>query len=156
MRITDDVIVSIQFTLTNESGQVLDRSPEAEPLEYLHGGPGVLPALADALTGKGAGDSFDVTIDPDRGFGPRDPSLIEVVPVATWTNPEKLSVGARVKGEDRTGFTRMYVITALDAETVTLDANHPLAGVTLRFTGSVVGVRPATAEERAAVAAGAG
>ena len=156
MRIARNAVVSIQYTLTNEAGQLLDSSPKDEPLEYLHGAAGILPALERALAGKAVGESFDVTITPDRGFGERQPSLIEVVPRSHWPNPEKLTVGAKVALEDPNGNKKHFVITGLTEDSVTVDGNHPLAGVTLRFQGAVVDIREATAEELAGAVAGGG
>lgn len=149
MQIAKNCVVSIEFQLTNAAGKVLDGATAAEPLEYLHGASGILPTLERALAGKGAGDSFDVTIPPDQGFGERQPRLVEVVPRSSWPEPDKLSVGARVERQDENGNKESFVITALDADTVTVDGNHPLAGETLRFRGKVLDVRAASAEELA-------
>ncbi|MDH5256344.1 MAG: peptidylprolyl isomerase [Gammaproteobacteria bacterium] len=151
MRIANNCIVKIQFVLTNGSGQVLDRSPEGEPLEYLHGAAGILPELERHLAGKAAGETFDITITPDRGFGDWQPALVEVLPRSLWSEAtEALRVGLPVTRKDPDGAEQSYVITAIEADTVTVDANHPLAGQTLRFAGTVVGVRAASAEELAA------
>lgn len=151
MRIANKCVVSIEFQLTNASGQLLSSATAAEPLEYLHGAVGILPTLERALTGKSPGDSFDVTIPPDQGFGERQPRLVEVVPRSRWANPEQLTVGASVDRVDESGGKQSFRIRALDAETVTVDGNHPLAGETLRFTGKVLEVREASAEELASV-----
>ncbi|MBL8200633.1 MAG: peptidylprolyl isomerase [Chromatiales bacterium] len=151
MRIANDCVVSIRFTLTNEKGQELDRSPEGKPLEYLHGAAGILPELERHLSGKAAGDSFDITITPDRGFGDRQPGLVEIIPLANWSDPAQLAIGLAVTRTDPSGATQNYIITAIDADAVTVDGNHPLAGMTLRFQGTVVGVRAGTAEELASL-----
>lgn len=149
MRIANDCVVSIEFQLTNTAGLVLGSATAAEPLEYLHGAVGILPSLERALTGKAPGDTFDVTIPPDQGFGERQPRLVEVVPRSRWSNAEQLVVGASVDRVDESGGKQSFRIRALDAETVTVDGNHPLAGETLRFTGKILDVRAATAEELA-------
>jgi FKBP-type peptidyl-prolyl cis-trans isomerase SlyD len=150
MKIAKNKVVSIEFQLTNGAGAVLDSASAAEPLEYLHGGAGILPMLERALTDKSAGEVFDLTITPDQGFGERQPRLVEVVPRSRWPNPEQLSVGAKVERVDADGNKQAFVIRSLDAETVTVDGNHPLAGETLHFRGKVIGVREPTAEELAA------
>lgn len=149
MRVANNCVVSIEFKLTNTAGQMLGSATAAEPLEYLHGAVGILPTLERALTGKSPGDAFDVTIPPDQGFGERQPRLVEVVPRSRWANPEKLTVGASVDRVDESGGKQTFRIRALDAETVTVDGNHPLAGETLHFTGKVIDVRQATPEELA-------
>ena len=149
MHIANNCVVSIQFKLTNESGQVLDSSPEGQPLEYLHGAAGILPELERQLAGKVAGERFDVTITPDRGFGDRQPRLIEILPRSQWADSENLAIGRRVERTDSDGVMQAFVITGLDGDVVTVDGNHPLAGITLRFQGTVMDVRAATAEELA-------
>jgi FKBP-type peptidyl-prolyl cis-trans isomerase SlyD len=151
MRIADNCVVSIQFILTNETGRELDRSPEGKPLEYVHGAAGIVPDLERQLAGKAAGDNFDITITPERGFGDRLPGLVEILPLASWTDPSQLVVGGFVTRSEPSGASHQYVITALGADSVTVDGNHPLAGMTLRFQGTVVGVRAGTAEELASL-----
>ncbi len=150
MQITDHCVVSLDFRLTNGAGQVLDRSPEGEPLEYLHGAAGILPLLERALAGRSAGDRFDVTITPEEGFGERQPYLVEVLPRANIANSAQIAVGMHVDRHEEGGpggGVRRYIITALDESNVTLDGNHPLAGETLHFQGRIVAVRAATAAE---------
>jgi FKBP-type peptidyl-prolyl cis-trans isomerase SlyD len=150
MRIADDCVVTVQFRLSNEAGQVLESSPEGRPVAYVHGAPGVLPVLGRELTGKAAGDRFDICISPEQGFGERQPALLEVIPRAHLPNAGPLAIGATVTRRDIfSGAQVPYVVTAVDAETVTVDANHPLAGMTLRFEGLVIDVREARAQELA-------
>lgn len=149
MRIANDCFVTLQFKLTNESGQVLDSSPEGKPLVYLHGAAGILPALERELAGKAAGDSFDLTISPEQGFGARQPTLVEVLPRSYLKNTDRLAIGGKVTRSDEAGVEVAYVVTAFDADTVTVDANHPFAGQVLRFQGDVLAVRQGSAEELA-------
>ena len=149
MRIADNRVVSIQFTLSNESGQVLESAPEEKPLVYVHGSAAVLPVLGRALVGKAPGDRFDVRISPEHGFGERQPALVEVIPRAYLQDRGPMTIGARVTRRDESGARAQYLVTAFDADTVTVDANHPFAGMALRFEGVVLAVREATAEELA-------
>ena len=150
MRIANNSVVTVQFKLSNESGQVLESSPEGRPLVYVHGAQGVLPVLGRELTGKAAGDHFDLCISPEQGFGARQPAVVEVIPRAYLQNAGPMAIGAKVTRTDSSsGAQVQYVVTAVDAETVTVDANHPLAGMTLRFEGVVIDVREARAEELA-------
>ena len=147
MRIAKDCLVAIQYTLSNEAGHVLDSSPQGEPLEYLHGAAGILPELERHLAGKDVGEAFDISITPDRGFGERRADLVEIVPRAEWSEAHKMSVGDAVTRTAPDGATQNYLITVMDADSITIDGNHPLAGMTLRFQGTVVSVRAATPEE---------
>jgi len=149
MRIANDCLVSIQFRLTNESGEVLDSAPDGDPLVYLHGAEGILPVLERELAGKVAGDPFDLTISPEHAFGERQPALVVVLARSQLQDADQLAVGRWVTRSDESGQQVSYLVTAFDTETVTLDANHPLAGMTLRFQGVVVDVREGSAEELA-------
>ena len=120
--------------------QGVELSPPAE-LSYLHGGYGeMLPALEQALEGKGAGESVRVQLEPEQAFGEYDPELLRVEPLVRYG--EGVSVGMQVE-ED----SRVYTVTDIAGGSVVLDANHPLAGMALRFSVAVLSVRSATQEE---------
>ncbi len=146
MQIANDCVVSINFELTNDRGELLDCSRDGEPLVYLHGISGILPALEEALGGKSPGDAFEVRIAPEEGFGIPQPELISQVPRSAIPNGDDLVVGMAVQGRNDSE-ERQFVVIALDETWVTLDGNHPLAGMALCFRGDVVEVRVATEDE---------
>jgi FKBP-type peptidyl-prolyl cis-trans isomerase SlyD len=146
MQIADRTVAYIQYTLTNTTGEVIDASPADQPLPYLHGAGNIVPGLEKALEGRNAGDRFDVVVAPEDGYGPRHPQLIHVVPRAAFQGVDNIEPGMQF--ETRGGQGPMLVtVTAVDAENVTVDANHPMAGATLHFAIEVVEVREASAEE---------
>ena len=148
MEVAADRVVSINFSLENDKGELLDSSPSDAPLVYLHGAEGILPALEQSLDGKSAGDEFSVTITPDEGFGEHDKSLIVQVPRENFPDGQDLQVGMQFQAQDPDGSdSRILTITVVGAESVTVDANHPLAGMILTFTGTVNDVREATPAE---------
>jgi FKBP-type peptidyl-prolyl cis-trans isomerase SlyD len=115
-------------------------SPPAE-LSYLHGGYGeMLPALEQALEGKGAGESVRLQLEPEQAFGDYDPELLRVEPLGRYG--EGVTVGMQIE-ED----SRLYTVTDVAGGSVVLDANHPLAGMALRFSVVILTVRSATQEE---------
>jgi len=123
-----------------------------EPLSYLHGGYNsiFLPVEA-ALHGKTTGDSVTVKLQPADAFGEYDPGLVHIVPVDEL--PQPLSVGMQIEGspEDGGEEDRFFAtVTDIADNKAVLDANHPLAGISLIFAGTVQEIRPATAEEIAA------
>lgn len=146
MKVANHCIVGISYTLTNESGELLDRSPDDEPLVYLHGAIGVLPALAAALEGKAVGEKFDVTVTPAEGFGEHQPSRIQTVPRSAFSAPQALEVGMQVNARTELG-EQPVIVTAVDEASVTIDGNHPLAGMTLHFEGVIVEIRAASDAE---------
>ena len=110
-------------------------------ITYLHGGYGeMLPALEQALEGKGAGESVRVQLEPEQAFGDYDPQLVRVEPLGRYG--EGISVGMQIE-ED----SRLYTVTEIGGGSVVLDANHPLAGMALRFSVVILTVRSATKEE---------
>jgi FKBP-type peptidyl-prolyl cis-trans isomerase SlyD len=115
-------------------------SPASE-LSYLHGGYGhLLEALEKALEGKGPGESLLVQLEPEQAFGEYDADLLRVEPVARYG--EGVAVGMEIE-ED----ARLYVVTDVADGKVVLDANHPLAGMALRFSCVILSIRAATEEE---------
>lgn len=147
MRIGKHTVVSIDYTLTGKDGTVLDSSKGQEPLAYLHGTGSIIPGLEDALEGKGKGDTLKVSVPPEKGYGLRDDKLLQQVPRRMF-DMQELEPGMRFHAESDHG-VRVVTITAVEGDTVTVDANHPLAGETLTFDVTVMEVRAATEEELA-------
>ena len=146
MQITRQTVVEIEYTLTGANGQVIDSSKGRGPLAYLHGAHNIIPGLESALEGKAAGDSLQVTIQPEHGYGQREPKLIEAVPRANFKGVNQIQPGMQFQAQTPGG-PRIVTVVAVDEENVTVDANHPLAGAVLNFDVSVVSVRAATEEE---------
>ena len=147
MVIEDKKVVSIQFTVKNaDTGDVIESSEGSEPLVYLHGFNNLVPGLENALTGKAVGDSYDVTVSPEEGYGVRDESLVQDVPKAAFQGIEKVEVGMEFQADSPNGPV-VVEVTKIDGDTVTVDSNHPLAGVTLGFSGVIEEIREATDSE---------
>ena len=115
-------------------------SPPTE-LTYLHGGYGeMLAALEQALEGKGAGEAVRLQLEPEQAFGDYDPQLLRVEPLGRYG--EGLTVGMQIEEDNR-----LYTVTDVAGGSVVLDANHPLAGMALRFSVVILTVRAASEEE---------
>jgi FKBP-type peptidyl-prolyl cis-trans isomerase SlyD len=147
MQIGDKKVVRIDYTLKNAGGEVLDTSEGGEPLSYLHGGHQIVPGLERELTGMQAGESKDVVVQPDDGYGQPDPQGIFGVPRAAFPADADLKVGDTFMGEDDEGGAVPVRVVELKDDTIVVDANHPLAGETLYFHVDVREVRDATLEE---------
>jgi FKBP-type peptidyl-prolyl cis-trans isomerase SlyD len=138
MQVGRDTVVSLRIEMHDAQGVQLAAPAE---LSYLHGGYGwLLEALERALEGKRAGESVRLQLEPEEAFGEYDASLLRVEPV------ERYGAGIAV-GMEVEEASRLYTITDVAAGKAVLDANHPLAGMALRFFCSVVAVRQATEEE---------
>ncbi len=144
--IGDQCVVSMHYTLTDNDGQVLDKSEES-PLTYLHGAGNIIPGLEKALLGKVQGDSLQVTINPAEAYGEFVPQLVQTVNRQAFQGIDNIHVGMILQAQDHQGNTRAIVVKSIDGDDITIDANHPLAGKTLNFDVNVVQVREATPEE---------
>jgi FKBP-type peptidyl-prolyl cis-trans isomerase SlyD len=145
MRIEARKVATIDYTLTDEDGEVLDSSEDDGPLLYLHGFGNIVPGLESALEGKSAGDQLSVTVAPEKGYGERDEALVQSIPRGQFPAGD-IKVGMRFSAESDEG-ARVLTVVAVDAKEVTVDGNHPLAGQTLSFDVTVRSVRDATDDE---------
>lgn len=149
MLIARNKVVLIDYTLTDDSQQVLDRSGEGEPLAYLHGAANIIQGLENALEGKKAGESLQVRIAPADAYGERDDRLVQMVPREMFEDSSEIQAGMQFHSADEEGNVTVVTVTNTTDDTITVDANHPLAGVPLTFSVTVVEVRDATPEELA-------
>ena len=142
MEITKNKVAGIHYTLRDNTGTVIDTSDGREPLYYLHGAGNLIIGMEEGLEGKTIGDKFQLKISPAKGYGEKDPSMTQIVPRSAFGNQE-------VKQGMKFQTDRGAVVTVTDVglDTVTVDANHPLAGVELNFAVEVMEVRNATQEE---------
>lgn len=147
MIIEKDRAVKIHFTLTNDQGDTLDSSAGEEPLAYLHGAKNIISGLEKALEGKAQGYSVSVTLAPEDAYGDIHPELIQQVPRAAFQGVDSISVGQRFETQDQNGHPQVVVVQEVNDETVTINANHMLAGQTLTFDVTVEEVREATVDE---------
>ena len=146
MKIGKDCVVTIKYRLTDAQGEFIEETEV--PTEYLHGGhEGIFPRVEEALEGREKGYTTTLHLEPQDAFGDYDADQVRVEERSKF--PEPLEVGMRFEGvpEDDDEDSEILTITDLTADTVVLDANHPLAGVALRFALEVLDVRPATADE---------
>lgn len=146
MKIEKDKVVSIEYTLRDDSGEVLDSSEGREPLAYLHGNGNLIPGLEARLEGRSANESLKVSVAPADGYGEFDATQIVDVPRSQFTGVADLSVGMQFTASGPEG-QRVVTVTKVGLETVTVDGNHPLAGQTLNFDVKIVDVRDATSDE---------
>ena len=145
--ITRNTVVTLAYTAHDAEGNVVDEGKE--PLEYLHGGyDGIFLPIEVALNGKAIGDSVTVKLQPADAFGEYDPELVDIMSLDEL--PQPLKVGMQIEGntEDGGEDDRFFLtVTDIADGKAVLDGNHPLAGISLVFSCTVMGVRPATDEE---------
>jgi FKBP-type peptidyl-prolyl cis-trans isomerase SlyD len=154
MQIAQNTVVSIDYTLTDADGQVIDSSQGREPLTYVHGSGQLIPGLESALEGQSAGNDVEVKVAPDEAYGERDERLVQAVPRAAFQGVDRVETGMRFQARGDEGQSRLITVTAVEGDTVTIDANHPLAGKPLHFKVSIVEVREADEANEAELESG--
>ncbi|WP_415231577.1 peptidylprolyl isomerase [Psychromonas sp.] len=148
MKITNDSVVSIHFGVSEVDGNALDSTENGAPLEFIQGSHYLVPGLESELEGKQVGDKFDVELEAKDAYGIFQEELVQQVPRSLFEGVDEIEVGMSFQAETDQG-PRSVEVTEVGEENVSIDANHPLAGMALRFVGEVVGVRVASEEEMA-------
>jgi len=146
MQVADNMAVSIHYTLTNDEGEVLDSSIGDDALVYLHGTGNIIPGLEDALQGKAVGDKFNVRIAAKDAYGEQNDEMIQVIPRAMFEGIDEIEVGMQFHADVSSGSGEVTIVK-IEGDDITIDGNHPLAGMALTFDVEVVDIRPATKEE---------
>lgn len=146
MNISNNCVASFHYTLTDNTGKVLDSSEGQEPLSYLHGAGNIIPGLEKALVGKTVGDKLNVSVAAAEAYGERDDSMIQQLDSSMFSGIDQIEVGMEFHAETEHGL-QVVTVTNVEGDQVTIDGNHPLAGVDLNFDVEVTDVREATQEE---------
>ena len=147
--VADNMVVSIDYTLTLDDGTEIDTSRGQEPLAYLHGHGQLIPGLERELYGMSVGDSKKVAVAPADGYGDVDPNAVQLLSHDVFPDDLALEPGMRLQMATPEGHPLEAVVKEIRDDGVLLDFNHPLAGETLNFDVSIAALRPATAEELA-------
>ncbi len=150
MEIYDNCVVALTWVLQDTLGEELDVLDE--PVEFLLGGKDLLPAIEEALQGHRIGAKLQLQIEPEQAFGDFNDQLLFLEPRALF--PAELQVGLTLEGSalpagcnPEAPKDALFTVTDIYPEHVVLDANHPLAGIAIRISLRVEGVREATEEE---------
>ena len=151
MKIEKNKAVSLAYKLEVE-GAIADQAGKDQPLEYVHGHGMLLPRFEQEVEGKEPGETFEFTLSPEEGYGEYKLEYKFDIPKEAFMSDgvlqeQFLQVGAIVPMLDGQGNVVRGTVAAVGADKVTMDFNHPMAGKTLHFTGEVVDVREAPAEE---------
>jgi FKBP-type peptidyl-prolyl cis-trans isomerase SlyD len=146
MQIQTNRVVSLSYTLKDDKNEIIDESTDGS-FCYLHGASNIIPGLEDSLTGKSAGDELSVTVAPEQAYGVREDDRIQEVPREMFPGDVDIEPGMQFHAQGPDGQNIVVMVASVDESTVTVDGNHPLAGVQLNFDVKVLSVREATAEE---------
>ncbi|MBT4513051.1 MAG: peptidylprolyl isomerase [Chloroflexi bacterium] len=146
MQIKDDTVVTFDYTVLDENGDLVESSKDQGPMCYLHGAGRIIPGLEAALDGKKPRDTFSVTLPPEEAYGIRDDTRIHVFTRNELSGLGEIKIGMQLQAEDDSG-KKILTISKIEDDEITLDENHPLAGKTISFDVTITDVRPATNEE---------
>jgi FKBP-type peptidyl-prolyl cis-trans isomerase SlyD len=146
MKICANAVASIEYSLRDDSGELLDSSEESGALSYLHGSGTIIEGLERLLEGKEKGASFNAVIEPADAYGERDEGLVMEIPRSNFPVGESIEAGMQFQADTGSG-PRIFTVIEASDRSVTVDGNHPLAGERLHFEVRVADVRPATPEE---------
>jgi FKBP-type peptidyl-prolyl cis-trans isomerase 2 len=143
--VTTGTEVSIEYTLKLDETNVFDTNVGAEPLIYVQGARQIVPGLENALEGMKVGESKQVTVQPEEGYGTvRQEAFLEIE--KEKIPQDALQVGAQIQGRAGNGQVVRARVAEIKDETVTLDFNHPLAGKTLHFKVKILDIKPAAGQ----------
>ena len=146
MTIQKNSVVTMNYTLRDDTGGLIESSEGQEPLTYLHGQGNIIPGLESSLEGKSAGQTIKVSIPPEDAYGVWEESNMLKIPKEQFNGVDDIKAGMQFSVNSNEG-EQIVTVTTIEGETVTVDANHPLAGKTLNFDVTVVGIREATKNE---------
>ncbi len=139
MTITAGKKVSMEYTLRLEDKTVIDTNVGGQPLSYTQGKEDIIPGLEKEMEGMNVGDSKEVTVTPEEGYGVvNQEAFIEVN--KTQIPEQALQVGAQIQGQTQEGQPLQGLVAEIKDDTVILDFNHPLAGKTLYFDVKILGI----------------
>lgn len=155
MKIAENSYVGLEYVLTIDSGEEIDRSPAGQPLGFIAGADQIIPGLEKALIGMAVGDESKVTVEPEEAYGQMDKDMVQQVPKSHFPAEAEITPGMSFQADGPNGPFMVTIAAINDDDTVTVDLNHPLAGERLHFEVRIVEVREASAEEMAQLAGGA-
>jgi FKBP-type peptidyl-prolyl cis-trans isomerase SlyD len=147
--IANDCVVEINYILKSPNGEIIDSTDGLSPLAYIQGKKNIVHGLENALFGKKLGESFNVTVPAKEAYGEKNLELIQTTTKDKFRNPEDIKLGMQFKVGTETGQVLLVEIIKIEDDQVTLDANHPLAGMDLNFEVKVESIRLASDEELA-------
>lgn len=155
MKISDNNFVAIDYRLTLDSGEEVDRSAEGTPLGFVTGTGSIIPGLESALAGKSAGERFQVTVEPEQAYGPVQKDLLQAIPRDRFPGDVEIEPGMSFHARGPRGPVALTVVS-VEKDKVNVDLNHPLAGKRLTFDVTVQEVREPLVHEIPAVSSSCG
>ena len=129
--VSNGKVISLEYTVTLEDGQPVDTNVGQDALTYTQGANQIIRGVEAAVEGMEVGQTKQVVVSPTEGYGDRDPNAVHEVPKAKV--PQEAKIGTVLHGKDANGREIRPTVSAINADTVILDFNHPLAGKMMAF-----------------------
>lgn len=146
MKISPNKVVIMHYAVSDSEDTLIDSSYDDKPLSIIHGTGYLIPGLEEALIDHEVGDKFEVEVDAKNAYGERFDEYVQTVPKALFESIDDLAVGTQLRASTDEGEQTVIVVDVSDDE-VTVDGNHPLAGIDLKFEVDILEIREATKEE---------
>jgi FKBP-type peptidyl-prolyl cis-trans isomerase SlyD len=146
MIISPNKVVVLHYAVSDSEGTLIDSSYDEEPMAIIHGSGYLIPGLDNALANHKAGDKFEVSVAADDAYGQREDGFVQTIPKEMFEGIDDLAVGAQLRATTDDGEQTVIVVDITD-EHITVDGNHPLAGIDLTFDVEIIEVRDATEQE---------
>ncbi|WP_068546727.1 FKBP-type peptidyl-prolyl cis-trans isomerase [Thalassotalea crassostreae] len=146
MNIENNKVVVMHYAVMDSEENLIDSSYDHKPLAFIHGNGFLIPGLESELNGKKVGDKFVADVAAADGYGERHDGFVQTVPKEMFQGIEDLDVGMQLRAQTDEGEQTVIVI-GVDEDEITVDGNHPLAGIDLKFEVEILEVRDATEEE---------
>ena len=154
--VAQNSVVTLTYDLSvtddNQQKVLVEQAESDEPMVFLFGHSGLPEEFENQLNGKNPGDAFNFSLTPEQAYGDYDEQAVVQIPKQVFeidgkVDDQMLEVGNYLPMADNEGNHMQAKVVEVGDEMVTMDFNHPLAGMVMHFDGQVVDVRPATAEE---------
>ena len=137
------LIYTLNYWLKNDNGDVVDTSEGGESMVFIDGSKNVIQGMHKAVEGRKEGDKLEVLIPPELAYGKRLSELVSIVPVSSFDGVHEVEKGMKFQ-TNRGGSAQVVHVTKVENDNATIDANHPLAGLSLNFDIEILEIREAT------------
>ncbi len=151
MKIQKDKLVAVTYTLSLESGEVIENTKDEDPLVFIFGVGQMMPGLEKGIEGMEAGQSSKFTVEPEDAFGVPTEQLVQEIPRRDFPKDAKIEAGTHIEARGQHG-PIAFTVKEIKGDMVVCDFNHALAGRRLVFDLTIREVREPTEEDRAALA----
>ncbi len=142
MKICNDRVVTIEYTVKDKQGNIIDSSDDNESLSFIQGRGKILGGLEAALMGRYSGERLSISLEPEQAYGTRDEKLVKQIPRDRFNFEGEIKPGMQFKTRKKERMLGVTV-TKVTEEQVTVDANHPLAGLSIDVDLVILSVREA-------------